>query len=461
MVKLWESPIYKFRIPNNEEISESSEFKEIVIDVTGSAPPFKEPSDGLKEVLREIFNSDSFTNITNVLEFGAAKLKNIPFILKQGKTVCAIEFKELSENAFTKENIKKCEKYAAKFQKLIFPNPFLSKNQKFDLALILNVMPVMPVFAERMYLLNLLYGKIKDGKYLLWVAQKEGSYKKIREEGKNSCGDGLWMGKNKNYKTFFKYHKIEELDEFMSLYGFKLVKKFSVGDDARLYQKTDHNLFSDIVSPERILEFFSDDIEMDDPKTPKINIVKKTSKIKPCIPNPKQLSIESLYKEKIKSLEIGEHPEQFHRIVSHAIGRIFRGSLRNMEIKVETAEGRKIIDTVFTNSSDQGFFHNLKSKFECSYPIIEVKDINEDPTNPDFDQLNGRLNKNHGHFGILICRKVSNLETVYQRCKSFLPDHGILFLTEEDIFELLGYSRENSSEEINDFMDKKLRDLLF
>ncbi len=461
MVKLWETPIYKFRIPKNEEDTESSEFKEIIIDVTGSAPPFKEPSDGLKEVLREIFKSDSFQNITNVLEFGAAKLKNIPFILKQGKTVCAVEFKELSENAFTKENIKKCETYGIKFQKLIFPNPFLSKNQKFDLALLLNVIPVMPVFAERLYLLNLLYEKIQDGKYLLWVAQKEGSYKKIREEGKNFCGDGLWMGKNRSYKTFFKYHKIEELDEFMALYGFKLIKKFSIGDDARLYQKTKHNLFSDIITPERILEFFPDDAGIDDPKTPKINIIKKTSKTKPRIPNPKPLSIESLYKEKIQSLDIGKYPEQYHRIVSHAMSRIFRGSLRNMEIKVEIDEGIKIIDTIFTNSSDQGFFHNLKSKFECIHPIIEVKDIEDDPTNPDFDQLNGRLNKNHGHFGILICRQVSNVESVYKRCKTALPDNGILFLTQADIFELLEYSRENNCEEINDFMDKKLRNLLF
>lgn len=176
---LWTTPVYKFRIPRDDN-SESEELKEIVIDVTGSAPPFKEPSEALKEVLQDIFKSDSLKKIEYILEFGAGKLKNIPYLLKQGKTVCAVEFKELSTNAFTKKNIKKCEKYGSKFHKLIFPNPFLSETKKFDLALLLNVPPVMPVLAERLYLMDILYQKINNGKYLLWVAQKEGPYKKIR-----------------------------------------------------------------------------------------------------------------------------------------------------------------------------------------------------------------------------------------------------------------------------------------
>ena len=253
---MWESPIYRFRIPEDED---PEKLKEIVIDVTGSAPPFKEPSDALKEILDEIFKSDSFEKIDMVLEFGAAKLKNIPYILKKGKTVCVVEFKELTQNSFTKENIKKCKRYGNKFQEMVFPNPFITDSRKFDLALLLNVPPVMPVFAERMYLIELLSDKVKDSKYLLWVAQKEGSYKKIREDGKNNCGDGIWMGKGRKFKTFYKYHKIDDLDEMMSLYGFKLIKRFSVGDDARLYEKTNHNLFKDLINMEKIKSVIPED----------------------------------------------------------------------------------------------------------------------------------------------------------------------------------------------------------
>lgn len=87
-VTLWESPIYKFRIPEDPENDECENLKEIFIDVTGSAPPFKEPSENLKNILKEIFHT--YPQIKTVLEFGAAKLKNIPFILKQGKTVYAV-----------------------------------------------------------------------------------------------------------------------------------------------------------------------------------------------------------------------------------------------------------------------------------------------------------------------------------------------------------------------------------
>lgn len=458
---LWTTPIYRFRLPKDDN-PESQTLKEIVIDVTGSAPPFTEPSDGLKEVLREIFKQGNYKKIETVLEFGAGKLKNLPFILKQGKTVCAVEFKELSENSFTKENFKECRKYGSKFQKMIFPNPFLSDSKMFDLALLLNVPPVMPVPAERLYLLNLLYNKINKGKYLLWIAQKEGSYKKIREDGKNNCGDGLWMGKGRHFKTFYKYHQVEELDEMMALYGFELIKRFNIGDDARLYEKTEHNLFSDIITPKNILEQIPIDKTIKDPISSEPKNVKRSSKIKPIVPDPKILSIENLYIEKIKNIGRGKaDAESYHRTISYALGRIFRGSLRNMEIKVNIDGGIKIIDTVFTNSAEKGFFNNLRNKVESSYPMVEMKNISGDPTNTELDQLNGRLNQNRGHFGLSVCREISNKSAVLTRCKTFLPDNYIITLTDKEIFELLEYSREKNQSDINDFMDKKLRELLF
>ena len=319
----------------------------------------------------------------------------------------------------------------------------------------------MPVLAERLYLLETLHGKINDGKYLLWVAQKEGSYKKIREDGKNNCGDGLWMGKGRYFKTFYKYHQVEELDELMALYGFKLIKRFNVGDDARLYEKTSHTLFTGLVTPQKIMEQIPVDDSIKDPSSPDPNIVKRNSKIKMITPSPKALSIESLYIEKITSIPKGQDAEEYHRVVSYAMGRIFRGSLRNMDIKVNIDGGIKIIDTVFTNSATSGFFNNLKSKVECTYPMIEVKNISGDPTNSELDQLNGRLNQNRGHFGILICRNVSNKNAVISRCKTYLQNNHVLVLSDEDIFELLEYAREKADNDINDFMDKKLREILF
>ena len=70
---LWTTPVYRFRILAEDD-PESEDLKEIVIDVTGSAPSFLGPSEGLKQVLEEIFSSESF-KIETIVEFGAGKLE--------------------------------------------------------------------------------------------------------------------------------------------------------------------------------------------------------------------------------------------------------------------------------------------------------------------------------------------------------------------------------------------------
>ena len=65
----------------------------------------------------------------------------------------------------------------------MFPNPFIDDHKSFDLAILANVLPVMPIPAERLYVLKVLHEKVRADKYLLWIAQKEGPYKEIREAG--------------------------------------------------------------------------------------------------------------------------------------------------------------------------------------------------------------------------------------------------------------------------------------
>jgi len=461
-MEMWESPIYRLRVPKNDDDYNSNDLKEIVIDVTGSAPVFEKPSNGLIEILNDIFYSGSFKKVSTVLEFGAAKLKNIPYILEQGKSVCACDFEKLTKNKYTKKNIAKCELFGNKFQKMVFPNPFISDTRKFDLALLLNVLPVMPVPAERLFVLKLLYDKINHAKYLLWVAQKEGPYKKIRESGKYSCGDGIWRGERRRFKTFYKYFQVDELDELMELFGFKRIKIYSIGDDARLYEKTKYTLLSEILTEEKINKYFSVDNTIQDPITTSLNIVKRTSEVMPVIPNPRELSVEVLYIEKIKGIPVGvRNAEIYHRTVSNAMRRIFRGHLRNMDLKVRARGGGKVLDTVFTNVSRDGFFHHIKNKLDCSYPVIEVKNISGDPTNDEFDQLNGYLQGSRGDFGILMCRKVDDENKVYQIAKDYVSKNHMIFLTDDNIIKMLEYSREKNETAINDLMDSKFKNLIF
>ena len=106
---LWDSPVYRFRVP--VDVNDPVDLKEVVVDVTGSAPPFKVPSENLKEVLEDVFCQENGFGIETVLEFGAAKLKNTPYILGLGKKVCAVKFESLTENKLTQENIQLCRQF--------------------------------------------------------------------------------------------------------------------------------------------------------------------------------------------------------------------------------------------------------------------------------------------------------------------------------------------------------------
>jgi hypothetical protein len=217
-----------------------------------------------------------------------------------------------------------------------------------------------------------------------------------------------------------------------------------------------------MLTPGRIRAQIPADDTIVDPTSPEPRLVTRTPKRKEVNPNPKSLSIETLYVEAIRNMPSGaSSAERYHRCISYALGRIFRGYLRNMEIKVDINRGIGIIDTVFTNCAKDGFFQRLRSKVECSYPMIEAKNISGDPTNDELAQLHGRLNQNRGHFGILVCRNIADKEAVISRCQAYLPDNYVLVLTDEDISELLEYAREKSQDEINDFMDRKQRELLF
>lgn len=466
---IWKSPIYKFRIPLSEE---SDKLKEIVFDVTGSAPPFEDVKNTMKGVFNEFLSSKEGEKVKSVVDFGAAKLRNTLYFLNKNKKVAAVEFEELKKNSGQAKRIyEKCKNKPNLFEEWLFPYPFIDHKEKYDLGLLINVLPIMPVFSERLMVLQVLYSKIKEEGYILWYAQQEGSYKERRVSGKYSCGNGIWMGDNAYFKTFFEYIPVEDIDEMMALSGFDFVKKYSApGNDVRLYKKNGYNLFSDIISSDKIEKLIPIEKSINDPEKTKLKIVKEKEGIKESIPNPYELSIKNLYAEALRSIPKGDKPdpkapEKYHRVASQIINHIFRGSLSGMELKRPMQNDHKFIDTVYKNSADAGFFRDLseKHKVKCPYIIVEAKNYSIDPENPEFDQLSARLIDTVGKFGILICREIEDKGTAKERCGAYLDDgqKHIIFLTDKDLMDLLELSEDNDTKGINDFMDKKIRPLLF
>lgn len=76
------------------------------------------------------------------------------------------------------------------------------------------------------------------------------------------------------------------------------------------------------------------------------------------------------------------------------------------------------------------------------------------------NQLNGRLNKTHGNFGILTYRKVKDKKKLLERCKqSVKDDKYIISLDDDEIIDLLKYKLSNQEESIDEFMDEKFKKL--
>ncbi len=223
-------PLYKL------QASDAKTPREITIDVTKSASSFPVLGEGLKTVLTKVLRNDAL-GIEDVVEFGAGKLKNAPFVLKMGKSVCAVEFPELSANPIAQSNYNICEKYDGRFRRLT-PEEFKEDKQKFDLALLINVIATMPVASERTAALKLINQKLKDGKFALWFALKgDDRYTRRMEEGK-TCGDGVWLGENQRVQTFYKRYLPEEIVDLMHEAGFAPFDRFHVETNhAMLFRK--------------------------------------------------------------------------------------------------------------------------------------------------------------------------------------------------------------------------------
>jgi len=200
--------------------------REIIIDVTRSASTFSTPGEGLKTVLGSILRNPSL-GIEDVVDFGAGKLKNVPFILEMGKNVCAVEFERLSFNPVTQSNYDLCGSYDGHFRRLS-PDLFAEDVQRFDLALLINVIPTMPIRAERDSALKLIHDKLRDGKYALWFSLKGDDLYKSRMEAGKTCSDGIWLGENRNFQTFYKNYQPEEVIALMHSAGFVPFDRFHV-----------------------------------------------------------------------------------------------------------------------------------------------------------------------------------------------------------------------------------------
>lgn len=168
--------------------------------------------------------------------------------------------------------------------------------------------------------------------------------------------------------------------------------------------------------------------------------------------------------KKIDEIEPGKlQAYEYQNVLQDAFEVIFSNQLFRKRSEVKVNEGRKRIDVIFSNESENGFFYRLKNDYKifCPNIVIECKNYNDDLANSEVDQLIGRLNRHIGNFGILAARKITDDKLLIQRLKDALRDDKyIIYIVDQDIIKLLELKKDGLDREISDYMNRRLEEII-
>jgi len=459
---VWENPFYYFRVPYTDNYS-MEQYRELFLDVTLSAWS-KEISPDFKNVLRNILGGSSIYKINSILDYGCGKLNSVNFLLKYKKNITVVDFKEILDK-YNYLNDKLTDlKSKTKFKKMEFPYPFINDESKYDLGILANVLPFMPVFLERLYTLQILHQKIKQGKFLLWYAMKNPTnYRKRERYNKYSLGDGIWLRKDEaRFKTFYSYHPPDYLNLIMYLSGFHLERKFKVpAVDSLLFKRTNYNLLEDIINDDLLKTNSKYQVALID------NKIKKKSKAKGEInPYPEKYNLFNLIRICLENIVPGQktegHPNKFKRIAAGIINYLFFNQIYDMEIEEQIHEGRGLIDITYRPTATTGFFKSLRKTYDIKCPIVfvEVKNKEGKLENPEYQQLYDRFGVKRGMYGILACRNKGNEKEIFKQLGDRKDKGYAIVLDDKDLLKLLKLKMEDGDEPINQFFEKELTKLL-
>jgi len=165
------------------------------------------------------------------------------------------------------------------------------------------------------------------------------------------------------------------------------------------------------------------------------------------------------------SIPVGRaHFADYERMVRVAFTFLFLEHLRNGRPQVRTEpddDGLEIRDIVFTNSSERGFWKDLKDKYVCSEIIVDAKNTKE-LTRGDLRQLYCYLKPAMGLWGFIVCRTPQpDLTHAYNRTlfKNFIQSRGVLILSDEDLRRMVAIARRghDASEYLREHMSEFVR----
>ncbi|KDE12436.1 hypothetical protein [Rhodococcus aetherivorans] len=123
----------------------------------------------------------------------------------------------------------------------------------------------------------------------------------------------------------------------------------------------------------------------------------------------------------------------YHQAVANLLTALFDASLGNHRLEYPIHDGRKRLDIKYDNIAVAGFFRWLSLHHPAAIIPVECKNYTADPRNPELDQLTGRFSRERGQVGILVCRQVSDKDTMRARCRDAAKDgRGFVLVLDDD-----------------------------
>jgi hypothetical protein len=473
---MWTSPIYKFNRAAGFDRAGNRVYEQIVIDVTGSAPSFSTPGTTLQAALDLVVTETGIRKNAAILDFGAGKLRNALYLLGSGYRVWAVEFEDLFKTNHAKSQWNQAKRYRERFSTLIYPHQFQRSDQTFDLILLINVLNVMPVPAERLLVLQYCQKKLRPGGYIFWYTQRGDADYAARLVPSRRLGDGHYIGAKTRYKTFYREYTVGEIDALFSHTGFEFVRAIPATsrNQARLFRRDGSAPLAPVLTPSKIKAACVVDDTIPLPEPVKAHRGKRRKPFKPPRiksrlektagqPDPDKLKIPKLSVDRLPMIPLGRgrSARAYQDLVKVMLEELFSPhELRDFQIEVDVFGRIKRLDILATNKSQKGFFYslNIHHGIRCPTVVIECKNYQYELGNPEFDQLGSRLGKKLGKVGILAYRSCRNAEAVIERCRIFWDNEEkiIIPLSDKDFTTLLKLRLESKDDEIETFLDRLL-----
>jgi hypothetical protein len=118
----------------------------------------------------------------------------------------------------------------------------------------------------------------------------------------------------------------------------------------------------------------------------------------------------------------GDGADAYHRAIQALLTPLFHPNLAMPQRETKLHQGRKRIDITYANRAEDGFFAWVAHHHPAMYIVVECKNYDGDPANPELDQIAGRFGPSRGQVGLLVCRSFADKELFIQRCRDTAAD---------------------------------------